>query len=156
MSIDNLNVELELQKMEEKQKKIEGLQKQLDDAVNEQVALFNKYAEKLSPLIKHLRKKQFYFGNPNVELVSSVGPLLAHDPSERVLYCYSAEKGYIVKQPISGGEPNFFSPKVFFEKFDFKQAVDGLESVLSIHDRAEEQLTKELNERKRLIDQYSE
>lgn len=155
MNIDDLVIENELLRMQKRQEKIDEIQKSIQDVTNSEIEVFNILAHKLNPLIYHLRDNGFYFGNPKFDYKSSIGPVLAHDKQEGVIYCYQADNDQIVKQTIHiESKPTYYNKREFFENYKFEDAIAGLEFIFSIYDLAEDSLKNELEKKTTIVERY--
>jgi hypothetical protein len=156
--LDNLDVEAELQTMVLKEKQISDLRTEFNETVQKQRFLFLEYAKRCLPMFRYLQEAGYRFYNPNklIDYTSTKGPVLALDRDDGKLYVYSIKNESLIEIDLRDqGKESIYNPHVFFEKFSFEDAMEGLLAAIDIQDTLIEQFKDEINSRIELANKYS-
>ncbi|MBO9598967.1 MAG: hypothetical protein J7559_14265, partial [Cohnella sp.] len=136
---------------------IKNLKDLHNNKINEQVALFQKHAQKLLPIFQFIQSKGYRFHNPNKEIkyFSIRGPVLAYDRQEHKLFVYGVTENRIIEVDLSGEKSSLYSHYAFFEQFSFEDAINGLHASLNVQLNLINEFNKDINARDDYLRKYS-
>lgn len=130
-SIDEIISE-SIAELEDKDKKIEELRSVFRDKLKEQEKEFFDLGEKVYPIIKFMKDKNYYFFNERLDCNSSRGPVVGRN--NNILYIYEGGRYLIYKYDLYSEEGIEIPFNKFILENSFDDAIDGLLSLLRLQD----------------------
>lgn len=151
----DLNFDIEPQ-LERGKRMYDELDSEWENCIEQEVELFRKWAEKLQPVMNHIKTSRFMFTNPELKVSSSRGPVLARNrDNTNEVYIYDwRQKCIVLKSLYDDDKETTVSFHSYFEKYSFEEAMEAMLSVLSFWDDAVNVLKKDIKRRKENLSKY--
>lgn len=120
-------------RLEENHEEIEIQMRIRKDLIDKQAIFLNEKFTELKPVMEFIQSKQFRFNHPNLDFLSTRGPILDYDSDENVLYIFDVIKSEIIKMNVYNQEEitSVATWKFVEESGNLDNALAGLNSVLN-------------------------
>lgn len=111
---------------------------------------FLELAEKVKPIIDFMKSKNYAFNSTKFDCFSKEGPVIGY--KDNIMFVYAGGQ-YIIKQNVYNPEehkPYLFQH--FFSEHSFTDAIEGLLSVITFHEKAIKQFQDLIDEAERELE----
>ncbi|MGE7596508.1 hypothetical protein ACQKMY_25855 [Peribacillus frigoritolerans] len=131
-----------IEKLEENERIIKVRQKQLNNLIQNQEEKFLKVAEKIKPIIYHIKSQGYAFKNTHFNCQSYEGPIVGYQDSQVFIYVGGR---YLQKRTLTDEEAGLVPLDHFLSENSFKYAMEGLLETVQIQDNMIREYQKDID-----------
>ncbi|MDD2494689.1 MAG: hypothetical protein PHE29_05805 [Tissierellia bacterium] len=142
-----MKIRITEEELKSKEEKIKELRETNESYVSEMVKLYKAYLKELNTVIEFLKERNYYFEHPDLNEITTIGPILGKNKQKNILYAYDVKDGWVkeINMYQKDEEPKRMPLHKFFALYNFEDAMKGLLSLVDRQDKIISQFEEENN-----------
>ena len=147
---------IEEKEVAKKSKIIEELKEKYAENINKQVQVYLAFLQKIDPVIKYIKDYGYYFSHPELNEITTRGPILGKNKRTNMLYVFDLKDKWVKEIDMydTSLKPKMMTLEMYFEKYDFETAMKGLSHLVNFQDKIINELEKLNTKSEKLINEY--
>lgn len=128
-------IQKKIDQLEDNDKKVKGLLKQLEESRLKQKEEFFDLAKKIEPLITFYQENKYIFTNESFNKSTTHGPIVGYNSRKNILYVYIRGDLLTAIDGNTKEEIDDLRFEEFIQENSFEEAMSGLFNVIILQDR---------------------
>jgi hypothetical protein len=141
-----------LESLDDNDSRIDQYRDKMNEIYTQQEQKFLELADKLYPIITHLKKQKYPFYNEEFDATSFRGPVIGR--KNNTLFIYEGEGRTVTVGEANGKEVEQTTLQIFLREHSFKSAMEGLLKVTNTQNHILNKIQKKIDDMQEELTKY--